>query len=50
MGNFLDCCALSIPANEPGAAPVGLMLMGAWGNDQNLFFVGQAAERDLEIH
>jgi aspartyl-tRNA(Asn)/glutamyl-tRNA(Gln) amidotransferase subunit A len=29
VGNFLDCCALSIPVNEPGAAPVGLMLMGA---------------------
>ena len=50
MGNFLDCCALSIPANEPGAAPVGLMLMGAWGHDQNLFSVGQAVERVLEIH
>ena len=48
VGNFLDCCALSIPANEPGAAPVGLMLMGAWGHDQNLFSVGQAVERVLE--
>lgn len=50
MGNFLDCCALSIPANEAGAAPVGLMLMGAWGHDQNLFSVGQAVERVLEAH
>ncbi len=50
VGNFLDCCALSMPANEPGAAPVGLMLMGAWGHDQNLFSVGQAVERVLEIH
>ena len=49
MGNFLDCCALSIPANEPDAAPVGLMLMGAWGHDQNLVSVGQAVERVLEI-
>jgi aspartyl-tRNA(Asn)/glutamyl-tRNA(Gln) amidotransferase subunit A len=48
VGNFLDCCALSIPANERGAAPVGLMLMGAWGHDQNLFSVGQAVERVLE--
>ena len=23
IGNFLDCCALSIPVNEPSAAPVG---------------------------
>jgi aspartyl-tRNA(Asn)/glutamyl-tRNA(Gln) amidotransferase subunit A len=47
VGNFLDCCALSIPANEPGAAPVGLMLMGAWGQDQKLFSVGQAVEQVL---
>jgi aspartyl-tRNA(Asn)/glutamyl-tRNA(Gln) amidotransferase subunit A len=47
VGNFLDCCALSIPVNEPGAAPVGLMLMGAWGQDQNLFSVGQAVEQFL---
>ena len=44
VGNFLDCCAISIPVNEPGAAPVGLMLMGVWGQDQNLFSVGQAVE------
>jgi aspartyl-tRNA(Asn)/glutamyl-tRNA(Gln) amidotransferase subunit A len=47
VGNFLDCCALSIPVNEPGAAPVGLMLMGAWGQDQNLFSAGQAVEQFL---
>lgn len=44
VGNFLDCCAISIPVNDPGAAPVGLMLMGAWGQDQNLFSVGQGVE------
>lgn len=48
VGNFLDCCALSIPVNEPGAAPVGLMLMGAWGQDQNLFSVGTAVEQFLQ--
>ncbi len=47
VGNFLDCCALSIPVNEPGAAPVGLMLMGSWGRDQNLFSVGAAVEHVL---
>jgi aspartyl-tRNA(Asn)/glutamyl-tRNA(Gln) amidotransferase subunit A len=30
MGNVLDCC-VSIPANEPGAAPVGLMAHGSLG-------------------
>ncbi len=44
VGNFLDCCAISIPVSEPGAAPVGLMLMGVWGQDQTLFSVGQAVE------
>ena len=44
VGNFLDCCAISIPVSEPGAAPVGLMLMGMWGQDENLFSVGQAVE------
>ena len=44
VGNFLDCCALSIPVNEADAAPVGLMLMGAWGQDQKLFSVGRAIE------
>ncbi len=48
VGNFLDCCAISIPVNEPGAAPVGLMLMGAWGQDQILFSVGQAVENLLQ--
>jgi aspartyl-tRNA(Asn)/glutamyl-tRNA(Gln) amidotransferase subunit A len=48
VGNFLDCCALSIPLNEPGAAPVGLMLMGRWGQDQTLFSVGQAVENLLQ--
>jgi aspartyl-tRNA(Asn)/glutamyl-tRNA(Gln) amidotransferase subunit A len=45
VGNFLDCCAISIPVNERGAAPVGLMLMGPWGQDQSLFSVGQAVEK-----
>ncbi len=48
VGNFLDCCAISIPVNEPGAAPVGLMLMGVWGQDQSLFSVGQAVETVLQ--
>ncbi len=47
VGNFLDCCAISIPAHETSAAPVGLMLMGLWGQDQGLFSVSQAIERTL---
>jgi aspartyl-tRNA(Asn)/glutamyl-tRNA(Gln) amidotransferase subunit A len=48
VGNFLDCCAISVPVNEPGAAPVGFMLMGMWGQDQSLFSVGQAVETVLK--
>ncbi len=44
IGNFLDCCAISIPVNEKGAAPVGLMLMGRWGEDESLFSVAQSVE------
>jgi aspartyl-tRNA(Asn)/glutamyl-tRNA(Gln) amidotransferase subunit A len=47
VGNFLDCCAISLPANEPGAAPVGLMLIGLWGQDEGLFSISQAIERLL---
>jgi aspartyl-tRNA(Asn)/glutamyl-tRNA(Gln) amidotransferase subunit A len=48
VGNFLDCCAISVPVNEWGAAPAGLMLMGIWGQDQNLFSVGQVVENLLQ--
>ncbi|HRA94423.1 MAG TPA: amidase [Aestuariivirga sp.] len=48
VGSFLNCCALSLPVNEPGAAPVGLMLMGVWGQDQGLFSIGKAIETLLQ--
>lgn len=47
VGNFLDRCAISLPASEPGAAPVGLMLMGEHGADQALFSVAAAVEAAL---
>jgi Asp-tRNA(Asn)/Glu-tRNA(Gln) amidotransferase A subunit family amidase len=34
--------------NEPGAAPVGLMLMGGWGQDEGLFSMGKAIETLLQ--
>jgi len=49
VGNFLDCCAISIPMNEKGAAPAGLMLMGCWGEDQGLFSVAAAVEQALKF-
>ncbi|MBE0619974.1 MAG: amidase [Burkholderiales bacterium] len=42
--NFLDGCALSIPCQEPGAAPVGLMIVGQSGEDRRLLAVGLALE------
>lgn len=47
VGNFLDACALSVPASAPGEAPVGLMLMGAPMGDAALFAVGRTVERIL---
>ncbi|MGP1676398.1 MAG: amidase [Burkholderiales bacterium] len=45
--NFLDGCALSIPCQEPGAAPVGLMVVGQSGEDRRLLAVGLALESAL---
>jgi aspartyl-tRNA(Asn)/glutamyl-tRNA(Gln) amidotransferase subunit A len=45
--NFLDGCALSIPCQEPGAAPVGLMVVGQGGEDRRLLAVGLALESAL---
>lgn len=42
--NFLDRCAISLPCQEPGAAPVGLMLMGAHGDDRRLLAIAAAVE------
>ena len=45
--NFLDGCALSIPCQEPGAAPVGLMVVGQSGADRRLLALGLALEAAL---
>ncbi len=42
--NFLDRCGISLPCQEPGAAPVGLMLMGARGDDRRLLAIAAAVE------
>ncbi|MGH8317449.1 MAG: amidase [Steroidobacteraceae bacterium] len=44
VANFLDRCAISLPCNEPGTAPVGLMLMGAHDDDRRLLGVAAAVE------
>jgi aspartyl-tRNA(Asn)/glutamyl-tRNA(Gln) amidotransferase subunit A len=47
VGNYLDRCALTIPCHPPGAAPVGLMVMGETMGDEGLFAVGLAVETAL---
>ena len=43
--NFLDGCALSLPCQQPGEAPVGLMLAGLPMRDEAL--LGGAGDRAL---
>jgi aspartyl-tRNA(Asn)/glutamyl-tRNA(Gln) amidotransferase subunit A len=45
--NFLDRCALSLPIEPPGAAPVGLMVVGRHGEDRRLLAIGRGIEEKL---
>lgn len=45
--NFLDGCAVSLPCQEKGAAPVGLMVCGPAGADRRILAVARAIERAL---
>lgn len=42
--NFLDGCALSLPCQEEGEAPVGLMLVGQRGQDRQILAIGRGIE------
>jgi aspartyl-tRNA(Asn)/glutamyl-tRNA(Gln) amidotransferase subunit A len=44
LANFLDRPALSIPIHPPGTSPVGLMLIGEHGRDDDLLKVGLSVE------
>ena len=46
--NFLDGCALTLPIEEPGRAPVGLMVTGRSGEDRRILSIGLALEAALE--
>lgn len=46
--NFLDGCALSLPCQEPGEAPVGLMLAAPGGRDRAVLAIGMALEACLQ--
>jgi aspartyl-tRNA(Asn)/glutamyl-tRNA(Gln) amidotransferase subunit A len=45
--NFLDGCALSLPCQASGEAPVGLMLAAAGGRDREVLALGMAVEACL---
>ena len=47
MINFLDGCALSLPCQAPGSAPVGLMVAGPALSDQRILAIGLAIEERL---
>src|SRR4029077_6504875 len=46
--NFLDRCALTLPIEAPGMAPVGLMVVGRHGEDRRLLAIGAGIETVLE--
>lgn len=43
--NLFDGCALSIPCQPPGSAPVGLMVAGTQNTDRRILAIGLAVER-----
>ncbi len=47
MINFLDGCALSLPCQAPGSAPVGLMVAGQALSDRRILAIGLAIEASL---
>ena len=47
--NFLDRCAISLPCNLPGEAPVGFMLMGETMGDAKLLRIAAALEAELRV-
>ena len=46
--NFLDHCALTLPIEAPGTAPVGLMIVGRHGEDRRLLAVGIGIKNALK--
>ena len=45
--NFLDACALTLPIQPPGEAPVGLMVVGFCGEDERVLSAGLGIEAAL---
>ena len=47
FGNFLDRCAVSLPVQRRGDAPVGLMIMGETMDDARLLEIAAGIEAEL---
>ena len=45
--NFLDRCAITLPIQPPGTAPVGLMVVGEHGGDHRLLAIASGIEAAL---
>ena len=45
--NFLDRCAITLPIQPPGTAPVGLMIVGQHGDDRRLLAISGGIETAL---
>ena len=45
--NFLDRCAITLPIQPPGTAPVGLMVVGEHGADHRLLAIASGIEATL---
>jgi aspartyl-tRNA(Asn)/glutamyl-tRNA(Gln) amidotransferase subunit A len=45
--NFLDRCALTLPIQKPGQAPIGLMIVGEHGADRRLLATARGIEAAL---
>ena len=45
--NFLDGCAATVPIQQPGQAPVGLMVAGMGGQDRHILAVSRGIEQAL---
>ena len=47
--NFLDRCAITLLVQQPGAAPVGLMVVGEHGRDRHLLAMAHGVESAMAV-
>ena len=50
VGNFLDCCGISLPCHTPGELPVGFMLMGEPMTDKRLLAMARSVAPVVRVH